>query len=85
VVGIHARDKDLAVNVCKEKKLTNIRSSTSDIAIKLTPPVKFSLEEFLDYIADDELLEVTPRNLRPRKKIRAQDARYRSERHLARV
>ena len=85
VVGTQAREKDLVVNVCKEKKLTNIRSSTSDIAIKLTPPVKFSLEEFLDFIAEDELLEVTPLNLRVRKKVLSQDERYRAGRSRARA
>ncbi len=85
VVGINSREKDLIVNVCKEKKLTNVRSSTSDIAIKLTPPVKFSLEEFLDFIADDELLEVTPLNLRVRKKVLSGDLRHRTERSAAKV
>ena len=85
VVGIHARDKDLVVNVCKEKKMTNIRSSTSDIAIKLTPSLKYSLEEFLDFIAEDELLEVTPQNLRVRKKVLAQGDRYRAGRTRVRA
>ena len=61
VVGINSREDDLAVNVCREKKMTNIRSSTSDIAVRLTPPVRFSLEESLDFLAADELLEVTPK------------------------
>ncbi|MBI2867608.1 MAG: translational GTPase TypA, partial [Chloroflexi bacterium] len=85
VVGIHSRDSDLVVNVCKEKKLTNVRSSTSDIAIKLTPPVKFSLEEFLDFIADDELLEVTPLSLRVRKRILSGDERHRANRSQVKV
>ena len=55
IVGLHSREDDLAVNVCKEKKQTNIRSSTSDIAVRLTPPVRLSLEQALDFIADDEL------------------------------
>jgi GTP-binding protein len=80
VVGIHAREKDLVVNVCKEKKMTNIRSSTSDFAIKLVPPLRYSLEQFMDFIAEDELLEVTPLNLRVRKKIMGGDNRYRAGR-----
>ena len=61
IVGLHARYNDLIVNVCKEKKQTNMRASTADIAVKLTPPLKFSLEEALDMISNDELIEVTPR------------------------
>ncbi len=80
VVGTTAHDRDIPVNVCKEKKMTNMRSSTSDIAIKLTPAIKLSLEEFLDFIAKDELLEVTPENLRPRKKILDQNLRHRAGR-----
>jgi GTP-binding protein len=69
VVGLHIREDDLVVNVCKEKKMTNIRSSTSDIAVRLTPPIKFSLEESLDFLAADELLEVTPKVYRIRKRL----------------
>ena len=58
-----------AVNVCREKQMTNIRSSTSDIAVRLTPPVRFSLEESLDFLAADELLEVTPKMYRIRKRV----------------
>lgn len=75
IVGMNSRGNDLAVNVAKEKKQTNIRSSTSDIAIKLTPPVKFSLEEALGMISDDELIEVTPGNIRLRKRLLTQDQR----------
>jgi GTP-binding protein len=75
---MHARGKDLAVNVCKEKKKTNVRSSTSDIAIKLTPAFKVSLEEAMSLINDDELLEVTPKNIRMRKKLLTQDQRVRA-------
>ena len=75
---VHARGKDLAVNVCKEKKKTNVRSSTSDIAIKLTPAFKVSLEEAMSLINDDELLEVTPKNIRMRKKLLTQDQRVRA-------
>jgi GTP-binding protein len=67
VVGLHAKENDLVVNVCKAKKLTNIRSSTSDIAVKLVPPQPPSLERSLSLIAPDELVEVTPKALRIRK------------------
>ena len=69
VVGQTGRTEDIEINVCKTKHLTNTRSSTSDIAIKLTPAIHLSLEQALDYIDTDELLEVTPKNLRIRKKI----------------
>ncbi len=69
IVGMHARLQDIPVNVCKEKKKTNIRSSTSDIAVKLTPPIRLSLEQAIDFITDDELVEVTPDNIRLRKKL----------------
>ncbi len=75
VVGQQPRSDDLAVNVCRAKKLTNIRSSTSDISIRLTPPVLLSLEQALDFLADDELLEVTPVTWRLRKRLLTQDAR----------
>ena len=78
IIGIHAKDADLAVNVCKTKKLTNMRSSTSDIAVKLIPPAVMSLEDFLDFIAEDELLEVTPLGLRARKRILAFGERERA-------
>ncbi len=68
VVGIGTRIHDVEVNVCKGKKLTNVRSETADIIVPLTPPTKLTLEAALDFIADDELLEVTPQNIRVRKK-----------------
>ncbi|MEK7757671.1 MAG: translational GTPase TypA, partial [Planctomycetota bacterium] len=77
IVGLQSRDDDMVVNVCKEKKQTNIRSSTSDIAIRLTPAVIMSLEECLDFINPGELLEVTPKSLRLRKKVLNNDERYR--------
>lgn len=67
IVGENAREEDLDINVCKEKKLTNVRASATDAPIQLTPPRVLSLEEYLDYIGPDELLEVTPKNLRLRK------------------
>lgn len=69
VVGINSRDQDIEINVCKEKHLTNTRSAGSDDAIILTPPLKYSLEQCLNFIEDDELLEITPQNLRMRKKL----------------
>src|SRR6185436_11314456 len=67
VVGLHAKETDLDVNVCKTKQLTNIRSSTSDIAVKLVPPSPPSLERSLTLIGNDEMVEVTPKTLRLRK------------------
>ncbi|MFC1955566.1 translational GTPase TypA [Chloroflexota bacterium] len=69
VVGLNSRLQDIPVNVCKEKKKTNIRSSTSDIAVKLTPPLKMSLEQAIDFVNRDELVEITPRHIRLRKKL----------------
>jgi GTP-binding protein len=68
VVGLSSQDKDIEVNVCKKKNLTNNRSSGEGVKIILEPPTTFSLEQFLDIIAEDELLEVTPKNLRLRKR-----------------
>jgi GTP-binding protein len=67
IVGENSRPDDLAINVCKKKRLTNMRSSTADLGIKLTPPRQLSLEQCMEFIADDELLEVTPQSLRMRK------------------
>jgi len=78
IVGLNSRPQDIAINVCKEKKKTNVRSSTSDIAIRLTPPVKLSLEQAIDFINKDELVEVTPENIRLRKKLLTQAQRLRS-------
>jgi GTP-binding protein len=69
IVGLNTREGDIPVNICKEKKLTNIRSSTSDIAVRLTPPVILSLEQSLDFIESDELVEITPKNIRLRKRV----------------
>ncbi len=68
IVGENSRDNDLDVNITKEKKLTNVRSSTADEAVKLTPPRVMNLEQCLEWIREDELLEVTPRSLRLRKR-----------------
>jgi len=68
IVGLYNRQEDLEINLCKAKQLTNMRSSSSDGVVQLTPPTVFSLEECLDFIENDELLEVTPENLRLRKR-----------------
>jgi GTP-binding protein len=68
IIGLNTRQEDLEINVCKAKHLTNMRSSSSDGVVQLTPPTIFSLEQCLDFIENDELLEVTPKNLRLRKK-----------------
>ena len=80
VVGENAREQDIDVNITKEKKQTNIRSSTSDIAIQLIPPRKLSLEQALEWISDDEMLEVTPKSLRIRKRLLGQTDRARDAR-----
>ncbi|HET9659544.1 MAG TPA: translational GTPase TypA [Thermomicrobiales bacterium] len=83
IVGQQPRQGDLVVNVCRAKKLSNVRSSTSDIAVKLTPPVILSLEQSLDFLADDELLEVTPRSYRLRKRLLSQDERAKERKRSA--
>ncbi len=77
IVGLSVRPMDMVVNVCKEKQKTNIRSSTSDIAVRLTPPIILSLEQSLDFINNDELVEVTPQSIRLRKKYLTQHERSR--------
>ena len=77
IVGLNARPDDMVVNICKEKQKTNIRSSTSDIAVRLTPPILMSLEQSLDFINNDELVEVTPQNIRLRKRYLTQHERMR--------
>ena len=80
IVGIHSRDNDLVVNVLKGKKLTNMRASGSDENIVLTPPVKLSLEQALEFINDDELVEITPKAIRLRKRCRKEHERKRASR-----
>lgn len=69
IVGLNSRSDDLAINVCKEKHLTNTRASGSDDALRLVPPIQFSLEKAIEFIQDDELVEVTPQSIRLRKKM----------------
>ncbi|OGT56138.1 MAG: GTP-binding protein TypA [Gammaproteobacteria bacterium RIFCSPHIGHO2_12_FULL_43_28] len=78
IVGIHTRDNDLVVNVCKAKQLTNMRASGSDENIILTPHIQYSLEQALEFIEDDELVEVTPQSIRIRKKFLKEHERKRS-------
>ncbi len=79
IIGLNARETDLEINVTKEKKQTNIRSSNADQAIQLTPYTDLSLEQCLDFLEDDELLEVTPKDLRLRKKLLTATARARTK------
>ena len=80
IVGIHNRDNDLNVNPCKNKNLTNTRASGSDDALVLVPPKKFTLEEALEFIEDDEYVELTPDAIRLRKKILDEKERFRQNR-----
>jgi GTP-binding protein len=80
IVGEHTRDNDLEVNVLKGKKLTNIRTTSKDEAVRLTPPIRMTLEKALAYIGDDELVEVTPKSIRLRKKLLDPNDRKREER-----
>ena len=83
IIGINNRYEDIDINVCKTKKLTNIHSATADIAIQLDPPVTMSLEQCLDFIEEDELLEITPANLRLRKRHLTKIDRVRAVRRSA--
>jgi len=80
LIGIHSKDNDLTVNAIKTKPLTNMRASGKDDAIKLTPAIKFSLEQALDFIEDDELVEVTPKEIRLRKKFLTESDRKKASR-----
>ena len=83
IVGQNGKAEDIEVNVCKKKQLTNTRSSSADEALRLTPPKILSLEQALEFIDTDELLEITPKNLRIRKKILDGTARYRAKRNAS--
>jgi GTP-binding protein len=80
IVGEHTRDNDLEINVLKGKQLTNIRTTSKDEAVRLTPPIRMTLEKALAYIEDDELVEVTPKSIRLRKKLLDANDRKRAER-----
>ncbi len=80
IIGIHNRDNDLVVNATRGKKLTNVRASGKDDAIDLVPPVRLTLERAIEFIADDELVEITPKTIRLRKRLRSEIDRKRSRR-----
>ena len=78
IVGINPKPEDISVNVCKKKHVTNMRAAGSDDAMRLTPPLNYSLEQCLEFVEDDELCEVTPKNIRLRKKILNTDLRMKA-------
>ncbi|MPM54627.1 GTP-binding protein TypA/BipA [bioreactor metagenome] len=78
IIGVNPRNEDMTVNICKKKQLTNTRASGSDEALRLVPPRQMSLEQCLEFLADDELLEVTPKSLRMRKRILDHERRMKS-------
>ena len=81
--GIHNRNNDLIVNPTKAKQLTNVRAAGTDENLVLSPPIKFSLEQALEFIDDDELVEVTPQSIRLRKKFLSESDRKRESRQKA--
>jgi GTP-binding protein len=83
IVGLHSRGNDLVVNPTKAKQLTNVRASGTDDALTLSPPVRHSLEQALEFIEDDELVEVTPDSIRLRKKFLLEHERRRAARSAA--
>ncbi len=83
IVGLHNRDKDLDINVCKKKQLTNMRSSTSEVSVRLKEPRIMTLEQAIEFIEDDELVEVTPKSIRLRKKILDKHGRAKAAKHAA--
>jgi GTP-binding protein len=80
IIGIHSRDNDLVVNPIKGKQLTNVRSSGTDEAVRLTPPVKLTLESAVEFIDDDEMVEITPKSVRIRKRFLLEHERKRASR-----
>ena len=80
IVGIHSRTNDLVVNPLKGKQLTNVRASGTDENIVLTPPIRYDLEQALEFINDDEIVEVTPKSIRIRKKMLTENERKRASR-----
>jgi GTP-binding protein len=83
IVGLHSRDNDLVVNPVKTKQLTNIRAAGKDEAILLTPPIRHTLESAVEFIADDELVEITPKSIRIRKRLLLENERKRASRAAA--
>jgi GTP-binding protein len=80
IIGIHSRENDLVVNPIKTKKLTNMRASGKDEAVVLTPPIELTLEYAVEFISDDELVEVTPQSIRIRKRYLTENDRKRNSR-----
>jgi GTP-binding protein len=80
IIGIHSRDNDLVVNPIKGKQLTNVRASGTDEAVRLVPPIQMSLEYAVEFIADDELVEVTPKSIRLRKRYLKEHERKKASR-----
>jgi GTP-binding protein len=80
IIGIHSRDNDLVVNPLKGKKLTNVRAAGKDEAVTLTPPIRLTLESAVEFIDDDELVEITPKSIRLRKRFLGEHARKRAQR-----
>ena len=85
IIGIHSRDNDLVVNPIKGKQLTNVRASGTDEAVRLVPPIQLSLEYAVEFIADDELVEVTPQSIRIRKRFLKEHERKRAAREMSGV
>ena len=83
VIGIHSRDNDLIVNPIKGKQLTNVRSSGTDEAVRLVPPIELTLEKAVEFIADDELVEITPKSIRLRKRYLIEHERKKAQRMAA--
>jgi GTP-binding protein len=80
IIGIHSRDNDLVVNPIKGKQLTNVRSSGTDEAVRLVPPIQLNLEYAVEFIDDDELVEVTPKSIRLRKRFLKEHERKKASR-----
>jgi GTP-binding protein len=80
VIGIHSRDNDLVVNPIKGKQLTNVRASGTDEAVTLTPPIQLTLESAIEFITDDELVEITPKTIRIRKRLLLEHERKKASR-----
>ena len=83
IIGIHSRDNDLVVNPIKGKQLTNVRASGTDEAVRLVPPIQVTLESAIEFIADDELVEITPKSIRIRKRYLKEHERKRASREAA--
>ena len=83
IIGIHSRDNDLVVNPIKGKQLTNVRASGTDEAVRLVPPITLTLEYAVEFIADDELVEITPKNIRLRKRHLKEHDRRKAQREAA--